>query len=203
MYKFMTRLRRFLTDRGASVTAEFVIVLPLVLWAYGGMYVFWDAFKARNINVKAAYTISDLLSRAGGDISDAYVDRMHQMIVFLNYNDHPVRLRISFVEMGLDSAGNPELELDGSKVRGPDPVAPFDALQTEPFVEHTTISALEPFVPIMAVSDRAIVVETELDYTPLFEFNAYPLRPRILTNLVVTRPRLSGTFGFDDTSPSG
>ena len=203
MRSLIIRLRRFRSDSRASMTVEFILVLPLIIWAYAGMYVFWDAFKAKNINVKAAYTISDLVSRADFDISEAYIDRMQQMVEFLNYDRHPVRMRISFVEMRDDGAGNPELALDGSRVRGPAPVAPFDALQQQPFERHTFIEPLEPVVPMMAIGDRAIVVETQLDYSPLLQFRAYPLNPRILSNVVVTRPRLSGNFGFENTAPSG
>lgn len=185
---------------------EFIIILPLIIWAYAGIYVFWDAYKAQNISVKAAYTISDLISRADVDITETGLDRMHQMTSFLNYDQHPVRLRVSFVDMRQDAAGNPELELreDGSRVRGPAPVAPFDELQVKPFTPHTTISTLEPFIPMMAVGDSAIIVETELDYTPLFRFQIAPMRPLILTNFIVTRPRSGGTIGFASASaPAG
>ena len=193
------RLKRFFAKDDASMLLEFIILLPLIIWAYAGMYVFWDAYKAQNVSVKAAYTISDLISRADVPLTDAGLNRMHQMTSFLNYDKHPVRLRVSFVDMEEDSAGNPVMVLDGrSVVRGPDPVAPFDELQEEPFREHTSMDALEPHIPIMAVGDQVIVVETELDYTPLFRFRLAPMNPLILETLVVTRPRNGGSIGFDD-----
>lgn len=205
MRLFLTRLKLFLSETRASLSVEFVIAVPIIIWAYGGMFVFWDAFKSQNINVKAAYTISDLISRAETDITETNVDRMYQVLDYLNYEKHPVRMRISFVHMEDDGAGNPELVLpDGaSRVRGPAPVAPFDAMQTEPFLPHTNVDALAPFIPIMAIGDSVIVVETQLDYTPLVEMVVYRFPPRILSELVVTRPRLSNGVEFADPSPSG
>ena len=181
------------------MTAEFIIMLPLIIWVYAGMYVFWDAYKAQNISVKAAYTISDLISRAESDVTAVQFLRMHQMVSFLNYDKHPVRLRISFVEMDEDAAGNPDLQLDGSEAFGPLPVAPFDALQEEPFIGHSDIATIESQIPIMAINDRAIVVETELDYMPLFSFQLSPFDPIILTTFVVTRPRVGDRIGFADS----
>lgn len=203
MPNLFSRLRQFFSDTRATITVEFVIILPILIWAYGGIYVFWDAYKSQNISVKAAYTISDLISRADYEITETNLSRIHQMVSFLNYDKHPVRVRISFVDMEDDGAGNPELVLEGSRVRGPDPVAPFDALQEEPFTRHTSIASLEPIIPVMAINDRAIVVETELDYTPLFQFVGYPFPPRILSYAVVTRPRSGGRIGFADPAPSG
>ena len=200
----LRRFKLFLVDRRASMLLEFIIMLPLIIWVYAGMYVFWDAYKAQNISVKSAYTISDLISRADVPITSAGLDRMHQMTSFLNYNKHPVRIRVSIVDLEEDTAGNPQLMLyDRSHVRGPNPVAPFDELQDKPFTRHLTVDALEPLIPIMAVGDQVIVVETELDYTPLFRFRLSPMDPLILSTSVVTRPRIGGGVSFADSAPSG
>ena len=59
----LTQLTRFRRDERGSVIAEMVITLPMLIWAYMAMYVYWDAFRMINSVQKASYTISDMVSR--------------------------------------------------------------------------------------------------------------------------------------------
>ena len=45
-----------------SISVEAVLMFPILLWGYIGMYVFFEGLRENNINLKAAYTIGDLLS---------------------------------------------------------------------------------------------------------------------------------------------
>lgn len=38
-------LRRFLFREDGTVIAETLIVLPVLLWAYIGLFVYWDCFR--------------------------------------------------------------------------------------------------------------------------------------------------------------
>ena len=42
------RLARFSSDQTGSTTVEAVLILPLLLWAYVAMFVYFDAFKIQN-----------------------------------------------------------------------------------------------------------------------------------------------------------
>lgn len=181
------RIREFLKDEDATLSAEAAIILPILLWAYGGMYVFWDAFKMQNINVKSAYTIADMLSREIVNITPEYIDGMAAMHNFLNRDRYVTRLRVSVVGAQLDPiSGNTEFVLCWSEARG------------QGMERHTAISDIEDRIPMMAVGTEVIVVETEMDYVPLLR-RPYGLDERTFTNFIPTRPRFNrGQVGFDD-----
>jgi hypothetical protein len=184
MLSFTHRIRDFLKDEDATLSVEAALILPILLWAYGGMYVFWDAFKMQNINVKSAYTIADMLSREVVNITPEYVDGMLAMHDFLNRDRYVTRLRVSVVGSRLDAAGQPELILCWSEARGTG------------MERHRTIDAIEDRIPMMAVGTEVIVVETEMDYVPLLR-RPYGLDERTFTNFIPTRPRFNrGQVGF-------
>lgn len=186
MQDLTRHIRRFLSDEDATLSAEAAIILPILLWAYGGMYVFWDAFKMQNINVKSAYTISDMLSREIVNITPAYIDGLAAMLDFLNRGRYDTRLRVSVVGAQLDPVdGSTNLVLCWSEARGG-------------MDELTAISDIEDSIPVMAVGTEVIVVETEMDYVPLLRA-PYGLEPRTFVNFIPTRPRFNrGQVGFDD-----
>ena len=45
---FTSSLRRFREDQSGTLIAEAVIVLPMMLWAYLAMFVYWDAYRSIN-----------------------------------------------------------------------------------------------------------------------------------------------------------
>lgn len=199
----MTRLRhilsRFARDERATLSVEAVIIIPILFWAYGSMVIFWDAFKTQNINLKAAYTISDMVSRLDGpDVDEAYVNGLHQMFEFLNDGEHPARLRVSVVVMEFGSDGvTPEMRLRWSDVAGRNPVPPHSDMLQETFQPHTNMIGLEPHVPIMAVADEVVIVETQLDYSPPFDFPMFNLEPTIYGSIIATRPRFNQAICYE------
>jgi hypothetical protein len=188
MYEFKWQLKRFAEDEDATLSVEAIIIFPILLWAYIGMYVFWDAFKMQNINVKAAYTVSDMISREIVNITPDYVDGLSAMLRFLNKSKYDTRLRVSVVA-GVANATDPtqvDFVLQWSQGRGG-------------LVAHTSMEDLEPSIPIMAAGSEVIVVETEMDYIPLLP-KPYGMDARTFTNTIVTRPRfIRGQMGFTAT----
>jgi len=187
-------IARFLADEDATLSVEAVLILPILIMAYGSMYVFWDAFKMRNINVKASYTISDMISREIVNITPGYIDGLARMLDFLNWSKYDTRLRVSVVGAQLDAAtGDVVLVLCWSEARGG-------------MVEHTDMADLAPHIPVMAEGSEVIVVETETDYVPILNSNSetnlgYGLSNRTMENVIVTRPRfIRGQVGFDNGS---
>lgn len=181
------RFRDFLKDEDATLSAEAAIILPILLWAYGGMYVFWDAFKMQNINVKSAYTISDMMSREIVNITPAYIDGLAAMHDFLNRGRYDTRIRVSVVGAQADplDPSATVLVLCWSQGRGG-------------MTSLTSISDIEASIPVMVVGTEVIVVETEMDYIPILRA-PYGLDERTFTNFIPTRPRFNrGQVGYDD-----
>jgi Flp pilus assembly protein TadG len=69
-------LRRFARDEKGSLVVEAIIVMPMFVWAYAGLFVYWDAYRSINTVQKASYTISDLISRSQASVNDAYIAGM-------------------------------------------------------------------------------------------------------------------------------
>ena len=78
------RLRRFLRqDESGTLMAEAVLVLPFMLWSYLALFVYWDSYRAVNTVQKAAYTISDMISREMLPVNQTYVNGMRTMMEYL------------------------------------------------------------------------------------------------------------------------
>lgn len=99
---FPPRLTRILrqfrrkTD-GGIVSIEFLLVLPLMLWAYLGMIIFFDAYRARTQAQSAALHIADLLSRQTTTLTRAELDAMNDVFDFLSNQPRDTRMRVSLI----------------------------------------------------------------------------------------------------------
>lgn len=166
-------LRRFGRDESGVLMAEAIIVLPFMLWSYLALFVYWDAYRSVNTAQKAAYTISDMISREMVTLPVNYITGMRDLMRYLIDSDQTVRIRVSSVTWSDDNA---RFEVDWS--RSPDNVMP--PLTT------STIANLAYRIPAMADGDRVMIVETEVSYHPAFNVG---MNDEVLKQFVVTRPR--------------
>lgn len=166
-------LSRFLKNESGAVMVEAVIVLPLMIWAYLALFVYWDAYRSVNTSQKAAYTISDMLSREMITLPTNYITGMRDLMAYLVDDDQTVKIRVTSVTW---SEINNRFEVDWS--RSPDNA--FPQLTT------ATIQELAPRIPALADGDRVMLVETEVSYHPAFDVG---LSDEVLKQFVVTRPR--------------
>jgi hypothetical protein len=188
MREVMSHIIDFLADEDATLSVEAVIILPIMLWAYAAMYVFWDAFKMQNINVKSAYTIADMMSREPVAVTPDYIDGLAAMLDFLNRGRYETRLRVSVVGARVDPAdGSTEYFLCWSEGRGMD--------------DLTSVASIESQIPVMPPGGDVIIVETEMDYVPLLN-GPYGIESRTFTNFIPTRPRPNGRQAGLDTGGS-
>lgn len=166
-------LRRFGRDENGTLIAEAVIVLPLMLWAYMALFVYWDAYRSVNTVQKAAYTVSDMVSREMVTLNDQYVPGMRALTRYLVDADQTVKLRVSSVTW---SDLNDRFEVDWSR-------APDSAM---PQLTTTSIADLAYRIPAMSDGDRVMLVEVEVSYHPAFNVG---LTDSTLKQFIVTRPR--------------
>jgi hypothetical protein len=166
--------RRFLRSEGGSFTVEAVVIFPLLVWAYTAMFVFWDAFKTQNINLKATYTIADMISREQEQICDSYIEGARSIYAFLNAGDSNHEVRVTSVRQVRNSAGNREWE--------------FWSFATDGMQPYTEVNQFRSIVPMMADFDSVIIVSTATDWEPIFNTG---LPAMTLSETVVTSPRFS------------
>ncbi|WP_333815302.1 TadE/TadG family type IV pilus assembly protein [Tabrizicola sp.] len=98
MRKLKHHLGRFLRNEDGLVMAEFLIMVPLLIWGLVAMFIYWDVFRTINMTQKAAYSIADLLSRQKNTIPLAYANGLQNIMNFLTPGGHPVKMRITSFE---------------------------------------------------------------------------------------------------------
>lgn len=173
-------LKRFFNDQTGSIIAETVIVLPFMLWAYLALFVYWDAFRAVNISQKAAYTVSDMLSREMVTLPTNYVNGMQTLMTYLVGDAPGVRMRVTSVTYNLSKK---QYQVEWSR-------SPNNALAQ---LTTATIANLKSQIPTLADGDHVMLVETEVDYEPPFDIGmgdfSVNVGNRVLKQFIVTRPR--------------
>ncbi|MDJ0639335.1 MAG: hypothetical protein QNJ20_10910 [Paracoccaceae bacterium] len=182
----MTRFfRKNLRDEKGSVSVEAILMFPLLIWAYMGMYVFFEGLRESNINLKATYTVADVLSRFTDEeqeVTEEYLEGLHAVYNWMSRSINPVFMRVSVVTFNQEEGA-------------PEGVGSHEKLWSYPIngvpelLDEEVATVITPHVPIMADQSSAIVVETWAFYEPAMRIGLKETTP--IYNIVVTRPRFT------------
>lgn len=162
-------------DERGSFSAEAVLMFPMLVWVFMAMFVFFEGLRESNINLKATYTVSDLLSRETDLIDQDYLDGMNNIYAWLSRSFNPVQMRVTVVRY--DAATDSHVSVWSRGVNG-------KADLTQEGVDDE----ITPHVPIMADASTTIVVETWATYDPIMDIG---LTDTDIYNIVVTAPRFT------------
>ena len=165
-------LRRFRRSEVGATTVEFMIVMPLVLFWFGGSFTFFQAYSEWTRAVKATYTIADILSRQL-EVDNAYIDDMNTLYAsIMGQGTNDVWIRVSSIEMTSNG-----LNIDWSQPFGlHDPLQNNNEIPTE-------------VIPTLVEGETVILVET---YTPYVPFQSYVgIQAQTLTKMVAVSPRFN------------
>lgn len=166
---------RFARDSRGSMTVEAALVLPLWIWGYTMSYQFFDAFREQAVNLRAAYTVSDMISREADAIGPDYVDDLHDMFDYLTRTSHPTWIRVSSVYYDTSAK---VYKRHWSYSTSPSHVAHTD----------TTIKAEKDRLPNMVAGETVVLVETGMYYEPVLNVGVEDMW---YTNFIPTRPRFA------------
>lgn len=192
MTHLRTSLRAFARDERGVMLAEFLILFPILIWGFIALVVYWDVFRTINVTQKAAYSISDLLSRQEV-VTEDFAAGLQDILAFLAPGSPLLRMRITSFEFDertpepdINTWGDDKYTLLWSRVTGNDPgILPYTEIDLQPM--RNTI------IPFMDDGQGAIIVETWVDYTPRFDIgvlNAAPgLSNQTFTQTIVTFAR--------------
>ncbi len=186
--RLISRLRAFARRADGSVSVETAIVMPILFTLYAGAFVWFDAYRVQNINLKATYTISDMISREYEKIDDTYFNGLDDVYDYLTHSTHPTSLRVTTLECtaNCDSDASRELGVCWSKgALGRVPLTTADLVH----YDHA--------IPLFHTADTLIMTETFMDYTPAFNVG---IPARTFENTVFTRPRLSGQVKYEESN---
>lgn len=165
------RLARFGHETRASLSIEAAMMIPLITWIMVTTFTYFDTFRADSTNVKAAYTVGDMLSRETEPVNATYIEGLNTMFAYMVFAKEGSWIRVSNV--AYDGVEN-KLVLNWTHATG----GHADA----------TLDQLAPQIPMMSAGDTVIVVETFMPFTPAFNIG---LDPMTFRNVVVTRPRFA------------
>ena len=183
-----SRLSRFVRETDGNMSLEAVIFLPLVLAIIAATFSFHDAFRYKSLNTKAAFTISDALSRETDPIDDAYLDGMLEVLEFLTRSEGPYSLRVTLVRYDGETD---TYEAAWSQVRGS-----FNAMST------ADSEAIRAQLPQLLHNERVIVVETKTEYDTPFPIPGVSTED-MFYNLAFTRPRFAPQLVWQETDTGG
>lgn len=172
----LSRLTSFARREDGNIAIETILWIPLMLTVLAATFSLHDAFRYKSLNVKAAYTISDALSRETDPITNEYLDGMVEVLEYLTRSDGPYSLRVTLVRY---NAKKSKYVREWSKTRGD-----FEALRTRDLADMTAV------LPNMLHNERVIVVETETEYVPPFAVPGLN-EARLFYNYGFTRPRFA------------
>lgn len=182
-------LRRFGAREDGSVLAEGVIVLPLLIWAFIGLFVYWDAFREMNTVQKAGYTLSDVLSRQKTGVNNAYVTGMKDLLDYLvNTEGNETTLRVTSVTRNITTN---KYEVHWSRTT--------NSLKM-PVLSTSKLQDYLAQIPTMSYADYAIIVEVQVPYAPAFNVG---LAEQTFNEFIVTRPRFLPCVAMDNVPCSG
>ena len=176
----LSLFRRFCRDESGTVMAEAIIVLPILLWSYLALFVYWDSYWTVNTVQKASYTVSDMISREMVTLSTTYIPGLRTLMQYLVNDSHIVRMRVTSITF--NGIAN-QFQVHWSR-------SPNNAM---PELTTTTLQALSDCttvarcrIPNMADGDYVVIVEAEIDYEAAFNIG---LADQVLKQFIVTRPR--------------
>ena len=176
--QFVRAKQNFANERG-SFSVEAVLMFPILVWAFIAMFVFFEGLRESNINLKATYTVSDLLSRETELITQDYLDGMNEVYAWLSRSGNDVALRVTVVRYDEDTDSHVKLGSGG--------------VDRDELTQLQVDTYISPHVPIMADASTAIVVETWTTFTPILDIG---LTETDIYNVIVTAPRFDGQLNF-------
>lgn len=174
-------LRSFRDDTRGTVAVESIIVLPLLFWSLMAMYAFFDAYRQASLNVKAAFTVGDMLSRETNFVDAAYLQTSQSLFELMTRSYSASKLRVTVVRWDED---NQIYKRDWSKTRG-----------NVPELSNTDVKNMADRLPVMPDNERVIVVETWARYFPPFNIG---IEEQDLYNFVFNRPRFAPQLLWTD-----
>ncbi|MEI4261115.1 TadE/TadG family type IV pilus assembly protein [Roseovarius sp. D0-M9] len=178
-------LSRFRREERGSVMVEAVITLPVLIWAIGATYEFFEVHRYQSARDKASYTIADMVSREMLPITPTYISNAKTVFDTIA-NDHGTNtLRVSVIKYDVDED---EYSVKWSEVRG---TTNLSRLETSDVIDaHDRL-------PQMRDGEELVIVESLSDYQPMFD--VWPGDPMEMSTYVMAIPRFAPQINWSNS----
>ncbi|MFT5630640.1 MAG: hypothetical protein ACI82I_001896 [Gammaproteobacteria bacterium] len=187
--RLMQRVWRFRAEDAATVTIEFVLMAPIMVWGFLSTLQFFDAYRAELISTKAALTIADMYSRETGLVNSNYLSGTRDLLKYLTLAETSPDYRVTVFFWREDQQ---KYRISWSRNRGS-------------HINHTTttLNDISSNLPILSDRERAILVETWTDYAPKYGGGigymvGTGLDPVEFSTRVVISPRFATSVCFNN-----
>lgn len=174
------RTKDFVTDTDGNMAVEGLMASTFLIWWYVASFQFFDTFRQKNTNLKAAYTIADLVSRQTEAIDADFIEGLNTLFDYLTTSNEPTWLRVSSVLWDEDED---RYEIAWSYASGSTVGHSTESLQSK-----------ASRIPVMPEGDTIILVETNMNFDPRFNVG---IEEQWLTTFITTRPRFAACVPFD------
>lgn len=180
MKSVFSKLRRFRDEQSGNVAIEAVILVPIMIWGYMAMFSIFDTYRQYTAQQKAAYTISDLISRQATPLDADFLDGSHELFQTLTRSIGETGLRVTVAKYDLNIQ---EYQVVWSRTRGG-----MIALASQDIADWSDR------LPVLPQDDQIIIVETTALFDPVYELG---LGLKTINNFVFTRPRYATQVCMD------
>lgn len=181
--RILAHLRRFRRSERGGILAETIIVLPMLIWAYLAMFVYWDVYRAVNIVQKSSYSLSDFLSRQRVPVNADFINGLRDSMNFMLPPDQSATIRVTSVQW---SQAQNRFNVLWSHSPG----------SVKPALSTNNLAPIRDHLPVMSNGDTVVVLETFVPYEPMFKVG---IPSRTLGEVVVTRPRFVPRVDWSNT----
>jgi len=182
--RFLTSwLSGFRHDERGSVMVEAVITLPLLIWALGATYEFFEVHRYQSARDKASYTIADMVSREMLPITPIYLDNAKTVFDTITNDDGDNALRVTIIKYDSDED---VYSVKWSEVRG----APL--LRK---LETSDVKQAHARLPKMRDGEELVVVDSLSTYPPMFDVGLTDGMK--VSTKVMTIPRFAPQINFE------
>lgn len=189
MSRTIRSLRCFIDDQRGVVSAETLIILPVVMWAFLATFVYFDVFAAQTTSQRSAYTISDSIGRQQNEVlTPETIDGYNRVFAYLASSRRATATRVTSI---IWHPGEEEYQIVWS----------YGTTGFSPMTDADLTPELVARLPVLPERESVYLVETAMAYRPVITnlpFVGRVLDDRTLREFIVSRPRFSPQLRFND-----
>ncbi len=173
--------RSFREDVRGTVAVEAVILLPVLWWSFMAMAVFFDMYRAKSTTEKAAFTVSDMLSRETAAVNDDYLDSARSLFTEISSLDEVGDLTVSLIAWN-GVTNEYFLDWSNSTAGGG--------------IDDTDLALIEHNLPELVSGERLILVQTTGEYESPLNIGLGTID---MSTFVFTRPRFAPQLAWSSS----
>lgn len=170
-----SRVKAFRDDETGNASVELALMVPLLAVITFGLITFFTAFKAKTQATRAATVIADMVSRETNPITPTYLTGISGLMDTMVETDDTPEYRLTAFTWNKNKN---EYRVRWSK---------HDSSQGS--LNHAGLNAVADKLPVLKHGQRAILVETWIDYDPLHKSAGLSEEGTTFENFLVAAPR--------------